>query len=253
MNKARVIWTGVALMLAAGAAPLLAQQDLPSPEKVMAKYVEVTGGVDKYKAVKSVSAKGALSIPAMGIEGTMEMMQVLPDKVSARSEIPGVGEQRQGGNGEVFWEISPVTGNRLLEGKEAQQLLDTGNMARIYDPGSYYKSMKTLGIEEVDGEKCYQLELIKESGDKVVEYYSIDSGLQVKSEGTIEVGGMGKVNIVTMISGYKDCDGIKTPLKLSQQLPNGITQVVEFSEWNYNADIPADAFKLPAEIEELVK
>ena len=229
-----------------------AQDDLPKADVVMKKFVEVTGGMAKYKAIKSQASKGKISVPEMGMEGTMEIKQILPDKMAVKAQLGAIGSESSGSNGKHMWSVSTMTGARLIEGKEAQQMQDQGSFERIYSPATYYSDMQTMGIEEVEGEKCYKIELTKKSGDKQYDFYSIESGLQVKSIQPIEIAQMGTVNISSIISDYKDVGGIKAAHKITQQLPNGMSQVIEFTEMKYNVDIPESTFAIPAEIQKLI-
>lgn len=233
------------------ASPAQETDPLPSAEDVLKAYVKATGGLEKYKAVKSMSAQGTVSVPQAGIEGEIDVLQVVPNKVRVNTELTGLGTIKQGSNGKTAWELSAITGPRVLKGEEAKQLMEEANMKKIYMPQSYYKEMKCVGVEDVDGDKCYQLELTKPNGSLQTDFYSVESKLHVKSI-TEVVSNMGEMKISVQISDYREVKGIKIPFKLEQALPNGITQVLEFSKLQFNAEIPEDAFVLPDEIKELL-
>ena len=141
-------------------------------------------------------------------------------------------------------------GPRLLEGEEAEQLIDEADLTRVLEPEKHFKEMKCTGIEEVNGQKCYVVELVKNNGRRQVEYYSVDTGLLVRSDITA-VTNMGEMKIETMVSEYQDVDGIKSPFKVEQKLPNGMTAVIAFNKIEYNVDLPEDAFAVPEEIREM--
>ena len=65
------------------------EDELPSAESIMNKFVEATGGIDKYKAVKSMVGEGTLSIPAAGLNGTLKLAMETSGKLKVEAEIPG--------------------------------------------------------------------------------------------------------------------------------------------------------------------
>ena len=254
-SKLRLLLAAICLSTS-GATICRAQDDapakLPTAAEVIAKYVEVTGGLEKYKAVKSLKQTGTLSIPAAGINGTMEVKVASPDKVLMAVELPGAGNESTGSNGETVWSDSTMSGTRLLVDKEAEQTKREADFRRMYDPASVYKSLEVTGVEDVEGEKCYELKITKNDGDTQMEYYSVKSGLQTKSITTAQ-SAMGPMEIESMTGEYKEFGGIKFPTKMIQKLPNGMEMVVEFSEIVINPELPADTFALPEKIQKLVK
>ena len=229
-----------------------AQDDLPSGKEVLQRFVKVTGGMDKYKAIKSMTAEGKVSIPAANVEGEMKIFHQYPNKVLVEANISGLGEQKRGSNGDVAWENSTLQGPRILDGSEAKQLTQEANLERIFMPEKFYSEMKCVGKETVDDDECYKVELTSKDGKKIVDFYSIDSGLKVKSNLTMEVQGS-EMQIETKISDYRQVgDSIKASYKVEAVFPNGMSQVVQMEKVKYNAEIAEDKFNLPGEIKELI-
>jgi len=250
--KSLKILLAVAIMGVAGIQQSQAQDDdLPSAESIIKNYVEKTGGIDKYKAVKNVFSSGTLSVPQQNISGTMEMTVQMPGKLSADVEIEGIGSIVQGSNGEHTWEISVIAGPRLVEGDEAEMLTEETSMDKLVDPANFYKSMETTGVEDVDGEKCYRLVLTKKNDKKVEAYYSVESGLEVKRATDLSTQ-MGDVGVEIYFSDYRDVDGILTPFKTEQKMSTGVSVVISFDKMQYNVDVDAKKFDIPDEIQKLI-
>jgi zinc protease len=229
-----------------------AQEDLPTADEVIAKFIEKTGGIDKYKAIKSMSQSGTISLPAAGLSGTMKMMAAAPNKILVKVSLPGAGDEKSGSDGETVWSDSTMTGRRILSGKEREQILLEADFRRLYDPASVYESLKVVGTDEVEGEKCYKVEVVKKSGDKQFDYYSAESGLQLKADIKTQ-SPMGALNIETYIEDYKDVGGILMPHKMTQKfVDNGMEMQVEMSEIKINPDLEEDTFELPADIQKMV-
>ena len=231
-----------------------AQDDkLPSAESILKKFCDVTGGADNYKAIKSMRAEGTLSVPQAGITGSLKVQAILNEnKIRADISIPGVGDQKRGSDGKTFWDSSVMMGDRIIEGEEASSMKEEATMERIYDPKSFYKSMKTVGVEEVEGEKCYKLDLVKRNDKKVEAYYGVESGLEVKTVQTQE-SPMGAMKIESFSKDYRQVGKVKTSFEVVQKLPNGMSQIIAMDKVEYNVDIPASTFELPESIKKMVE
>ena len=243
----------IATVTALGSSSLVcqAQEKLPTAEEVIAKYVEVTGGLEKYKSIKSMHQSGTMSIPVAGIEGTIDLKTIAPNKLAVSVELAGAGNEMSGSNGETVWSSSTMTGDRILTGKEAEQTLLEADLRRIYDPASVYKLMEVIGIEEVDGDKCYKLKVTRKSGEEQLEYYSIDTGLQTQSKITAQ-SPMGPVKIEVGVSDYQDVGGLKFPHKMTQTfVDQGMVIEVVMDKIELNPEFPADTFDLPENIQKI--
>ncbi len=250
--KTLKILIAVAIISAVGIQQAQAQEDeFPSAESIIKNYVEKTGGIDKYKAVKNVFSSGTLSVPQQNISGTIEMTIQMPGKLSADVEIEGIGSIVQGSNGEHTWEISVIAGPRLVEGDEAEMLTEETSMEKLLDPAKYYKSMKTTGVEDVDGEKCYKVILTKKNGKEVESYFSVESGLEVKKVMELTTQ-MGDVGVEIYSSDYRDVDGILTPFKSEQKMSTGMSVVTSMDKVEYNVDVDASKFDIPDEIQKMI-
>lgn len=241
-----------AIALVASAAQ--AQQDLPTGQKVVDRFVEATGGKEKYEAVQTMTAKGTFLIQQAGREGTLEIHYEKPDKIRINLEIPGLGKIEKGNLGDVAWEMSAVTGNRLLQGEEARRFREIASMKTTYDPSSVYESIENTGIEQVDGEPCYKVTMKRKGSDvEDATYYSVETGLAIKSV-THEATPAGPVTAHTTFSDYKEIDGIKTPMRQVQELAGlGMTQEIKIESLRYNEPIEESVFELPEPVRQLVQ
>ncbi len=239
--------------LTATAADAVAQEKkLPTAEEVIARYVEVTGGIEKYKSIKTLYQSGTMSIPAVGINGTMELRVESPNKLLINADMGAAGSETSGSDGETVWSESTI-GTRILSGKERDQVLMEADFRRFYDPAKVYKSLKVVGTEDVDGDECYKLEVVKQSGDSQFEFYSAKTGLQVKSESNVQ-SPMGAINIESTIVEYQDVDGIKFPKKVNQKfVQQGMVMEIDFDKVEFNQEFEAGTFDLPEEIKKMVE
>ncbi len=228
-------------------------KDLPTAESILKTYMEKTGGAEKYQAIKSQRATGTMTVPSQGISGKVAVISVVPNKVAVKVEIEGIGTIESGANGEFAWENSAIMGPRVIDNeKEAAVIMEQSNMERIFEPEKFYKAMETVGTEEVDGKKCYRVELTTQQDEKIESFYEVDSGLELKNVRTVQ-SQMGPITLQSYSSDYRDVDGIKTPFKVEQKLDTGmVLQIISMDKVEFNVDVPSDAFAIPEPVQKLI-
>lgn len=225
--------------------------DLPSGEDVVAKLIEAMGGREKLESLKSSVAKGTLKIDAAGIEAPLELTQVSPDKLIVSFEFPGIGAITKCVDGDTVWENSAMTGPRIVEGKEKDQLIREADATAILHLDKYYKEIKCVDKVDVDGEACYKMELTTKEGDTEHRYVGVESGLVLKMEQTQSTQ-LGDIKIASTMSDYRDVDGLMTPFR-AEQTVMGQKHVMEFESFEYNVEVASDKFDAPEEVQELMK
>ena len=232
-----------------------AGENLPSAEEVLKKYVEATGGAEAYEALKTQHASGTFSMPAMGMEGKFELFQEQPDKFLALVTLPGMGEIQTGLSGKTGWRTDPMQGPRLLEGEELKSLTRDADMRAVLKPQDHYDSMEVKGIEDVNGEKAYHLVFTPKGGGNAIDaWYSVESGLQLKTASTQETP-MGEVKFENQLQDYK---AIGTDGKLMQPhkivtTGGGAEYIVTLEKVETNIELPANRFEPPAEVKQLIE
>ena len=224
---------------------------LPAAKSILKKFADESGGADNYRKIKTVKMTGKLKIKEQSLDGTVEMQIMVPDKVRFKLEIPNVIVDENGSDGKTVWAHNSIQGARILEGKEKAQLLEEASFEKVYNPEKYYKDMKVVGTDEIDGEKCYKLNLTKQSDIESTEFYSMKTGLHLRTEAVVP-SPLGDIPITIDFSEMKDVGGVKMPYKISRKM-NGMNVVVEFDKIEMNPKIDASVFTPPEEVMELVE
>lgn len=244
----------VLVMLAAGATvaldrTALAQAALPSGMDVLEKYLAATGGRAAYEKVKSRVTHATMDAPAMGIKGKVTIMQVAPNTGYVHTEITGVGVVEQGTDGTIVWEKSAMMGPRIVEGQERESLQRSLTINGELQPEKFYKSVETVGVEDVDGRPCYKVEIVTNAGGKETRFYDKETALLVKTNAVASTQ-MGEIPIVATATDYREVDGIKMPFKATQEMM-GRTITVSIEKIEQNVEIPADKLQMPADVKAL--
>lgn len=210
-------------------------------KKVVSDYLTALGGVDKLNAVKSVVAK--ISMPIMGQPATMEMGQKDNRMFYSETTMQGMVVQEQRYDG-VKAKIGGMGQNQIVT--EGPQLEMMKNQAVTFGQIGYLSGdyeMNIKGIEDIAGEKTYKVEVVKPSGDKNYEFYSVNSSLLVRSAST-QTGPDGKpLSLVSDFKDYKEVSGVKFPhmIVVDGVMPVPLEMTVE--NYEVNGDIPAEKFK----------
>jgi len=227
-----------------------AAESLPLAKTVIDRHIEAIGGRKALAALNSIHTVGALTIPANGMTGTIEVFAARPNKMLAKTTIAGIGEISEGFDGTHSWSISPMTGPMLATGEELTQKAFDADFDGPLTLASRYQSIKTLEKTTFDGRPCYKLSLTRKDGGEDIEFYDVASGL--KAGGIVSrKSPMGSVTATSTISEYKKFGDVMQPTVLKQST-TGVEIVTTFTTVEYDKVAP-ETFDPPAAIKALIK
>ncbi|HEY4658999.1 MAG TPA: hypothetical protein VIH11_05785 [Gemmatimonadaceae bacterium] len=253
MNPLRTTVARTALALTAvalfAASRLALAQPLPSAKELMDKHDAAIGGRAALDKHTSVHQTGAVSIPAMGVEATMDVYRAKPALFLQKLVIGPMGEILQGFDGKTAWAVQagqPV----VLEGAQAEMTKYNSDFFGNFHDMARYKSAETVELADFDGRKCYKVRIVRNIGGEGFEFFDaatgLGAGIIVSSESP-----MGKVETTSVFAEYKDFDGLKFPTKITQKTPmfeSTITiKTMEFDK------VAPETFALPDAVKALVK
>jgi hypothetical protein len=248
-RRVTVTLLGAALLIASR--PASAADALPSPESILDRYVEVTGGKQAYERRKTELATGTMEYPAQGIKGTITRYEAEPDRYYAVLDIPGVGNIEMGVSGGVAWENSAILGPRVKSGEEKAQAVREATMNATLKWRTLFPKVETVGVETLEGEPCYKVVMTPAEGKPEVTYFQKKSGLAVKTT-TVAVSQMGEVPVEVTVKNYKDFGGVLAPAKVTNKAA-GQEFTITIEKVQVNPELAADRFALPAEIRALLE
>jgi hypothetical protein len=232
----------------APAAPT-AEENLPAAKDIYEKYLSAIGGKDKLKAITSRQMTMTVEVASAGMKGTVTMFQLPPAKAYSETELAGMGKFMQGSDGEIAWDSNPMSGARILTGKERDTFMRGMRFDSEWNYESQYKDMKTTKTEKLGDKTAYVVELTSNEGTKETRLFDKDSGLLLASRATATTQ-MGEIPTETLFDDYREVNGIKMSFKQTAKLMgNEMKTTVEKAE--FNAEIPASKFELPADIKAL--
>lgn len=219
MRRLRRLALGLALVAATGATalgmPATAQAPLPDAAELVDRYVEARGGRDAILAPASVRTRGVISMPAMGAEGSMEVV-TRDGRMTMTMTIAGMGEMRSGFDGEVGWSVDGMMGPRLLEGGELDGMRDMSHPLAELRDASLFAVRETVERREMAGEPCWLVRLEWLSGRETLECYHVDTGLAIATIETQE-SPMGAIETTTFVDEYREMNGVLMAVRSTQE------------------------------------
>ena len=221
---------------------------LPTASDIFTKSIEAIGGEAAIRKHTSMVTKGTLSMPAAGMSGNLEIITLAPNKILTLMEFAGVGKITQGFDGTVGWSMNPMQGPSLIEGSMLEELKKSSDMYKDLDPSKIWSKAETKGAVNFGGVPCYEIAVTGGPGDGAV-YYEIQTGLTRGMILTVETP-MGKMPSTTMMSDYKEFDGVKIATRTDVEAMN-MKQILVVDSVDYKLIDPA-IFNLPPEIKALI-
>jgi hypothetical protein len=120
----RIVPLAAAALLVTSTGTRADQAPLPSARDIIDRFVKVTGGTAALTAVKTIRARGTLTIPAQQLSGSFELTAARPNKSLTRATIEGIGRVEEGFDGKIGWSIDPIGGPSLVTGKALTERAD---------------------------------------------------------------------------------------------------------------------------------
>jgi hypothetical protein len=209
-----------------------------NPQSVYNKYIEAIGGKIKIEKIKDLTMKASMTV--QGTKASILIVYKLPNKYLFDISMNGHTVQKLVYNDGVGKSLG-MQGNRDLKGEELERLKIEGELfpELKYQKMGYKLQLK--GINQVNGQDTYMIEVTSPSNSLTTEYYSVETGLKIKSL-TNEDTPMGKIMQTTNIVDYTESNGIKFPKSMKQSAgPQTFDITVDSIEMNTN--VKDDIFK----------
>ncbi len=230
---------------------LAADETLPKAETILDRSVELTGGKAAYDQIHNVIEKGTFDLPKQGVHGTATIYAAEPDKLYESIEIDGVGKIESGVSGDVAWENSVLQGPHLKTGEEKAEALQSATFNAPANWRKMFTKVETTGTETVGEHECYVVVLTSPVGKPITQYYDKKSGLLIKSVAT-RTSSMGEITVEILYDDYRKDGTILSPHKLINKVASQ-EFVITLNSAEYNTQLPANAFEIPADIKALMK
>lgn len=231
-----------------------AGEKLPTGKEVFAKALEATGTEKARKALKTRVTSGTIKIDSQGVEGKFDFKVGEDRKMINTVDLGDVGKVVRWTDGKKGAEAQPGGQARLLTGDDLLDALRNATLFPESTPDAFFKAVETKGVEKVDGKDCYKVETTSPSGEKRSWFYSKETGLLAKWSSVKKRGPM-EVTTDTLVSDWKEFDGVKVAMKQKQVQSVGEMSfeiVIHADKLEHNVKLTDADLAAPAEIKEIL-
>lgn len=226
------------------------QDNKPTAEAVLDRYVEATGGKAAYEKIKNRVTTGTMEIKGAGVKGSMKSYEAPEANNRTVLEIGALGKIESGTDGKIAWEKSVVNGNRLYSGDEKAHALRNAYFNGDVNWRKVFKEAKLIGPKRVGDRECWQVDLTTPEGLVFQKCFDQKTGLLAMVKVTLKTPQM-EMPTEIYPADYQKVDGLLLPFEMKMKLMSQ-ELVMRADKIEHNVELPADTFKLPKEIQELV-
>lgn len=239
--------TVVVVAVAAGVAVTAAAQtsapaaeapgvELPTAEEIVARNVAARGGLEAWRAVRSLQMSGRMDV-GKGMQAPFTLQLKRPRKM--RLEFLFDGQMvAQAYDGKAGWKRQPYLGRGGYALMTAEELETAAGQAELDGPLIDYEAkghrVELVGREQVQGREAFKLAVTLATGVVRHLYLDAETFLEVKVDGTRRLRGRDR-KLETFFRDYKAVRGLLLPHSLETQVegaPNPQKLVIERVELN---------------------
>lgn len=190
----------------AQAAALAALPEGASPQDAAQWILRQVEAAERPPAqVESRRTVSVMRVKAMGMDITIETLQLGPDKVYARQDLPGVGRSEMGYDGQTGWSRDPMMGLRTLAGPELAELRRTC-LDREGDYHTGYEGWTFDGVDTEDGRVLYVLTATPAAGDPQTWAFDAQTFRWVHSD-LVSESAQGRMKVSSTVEAWQDHGG----------------------------------------------
>ena len=199
-----------------------------SADEIITKYIAFTGGVEKWKKIKTISSSGTYNYG--GMEFPFKAWSKAPDLY--RYDVTSNGKSfSQAYDGKEGWKIDGFkneTQKTMLTGKQATAMANECDVELESPFIDYQKKGNTVipeGTDTVDKKICYKIKLTRKNGDSETYYFDRGNYELVKKQAISKNTELDNSMLDILYSDYHPIEGITIPQKISC-ISNGQTILI---------------------------
>jgi hypothetical protein len=167
--------------------------------------VKVTGGANLWHAQKSETD----DIEGHALDDNRVVLRATISTTRSGDSVSEVHVPQEGTEGVykgLAWAVSRFSGVRIKHGAERDESIRDARMLEEADWHAHYPHAQLAGIENLDGQACYKVQLSPE----IAEYFDVNTGLLVRRESSEQSPG-GLVHVGFTVERWAEHGGLKQP------------------------------------------
>jgi outer membrane lipoprotein-sorting protein len=215
-------------------------------DEIVENYFKVTGGKDKWLALKTITIDAKAS--QMGQDLPITIYNKLPNKI--RMEINVQGQKIvQAYDGAEVWMTNPMTGGQAQkipadndQAKSLRAQAESENALLNYQDKGH--KIELSGAKSVEGTDCHEVKLTKKDGAVETYYFSKDTGIIVM-QSSISTNPQMSGAVETYLNDYKEVGGLFVPLTIEQKFNGNTISKIVFEKYTINEAMDDKMFAFP--------
>lgn len=215
-------------------------------DDVVNNYLKNTGGVEKWKSLKTMKMTGKVNMQNMEFPVVMYRM---PEK-KQRVEINVQGKQIvQAYDGKDAWMVNPFAGGtepQLMPDEMAAEMKDEVFEDVFIDYKKKGHQAELMGKETIDGAETFKVKLTKKGGDVKYYFFDTENFVPIMIRSTVKSGPAKGQDTETFMSDYQEVDKLMVPYFIEVRQNGQTAQKITLENVNFNEKIDESIFAFPA-------
>lgn len=216
----------------------------PAPEGVTAQtvlqnYINAIGGSENILKIKSIEQTGKYGMGPMQLDMNVKVKDqtkmAMTIAMNGMEMMKQVFDGTKGVNSQMG-QKAEMGEDEIASAREQMDMLYEIHLAQ------YNKTAELKGMDELNGEEVYVIEVKESNGDISTDYYSAATGLKLQSISVTQNEGE-SVTIQTTFSDYKEYGGVKFVTK-TVQAAGGQEVTISLSDVKINPKLDDSIFKV---------
>jgi len=203
-----------------------------SAKKVIDSYLSALGGAEVLREVKNSFIKSSF-------EGSKQEMTIIMEKPNKYKSIISAENYSYITVYDGINAYAKQNGEKISVPKKTKEGIK--NLS-LWPELNYFEDSNDIAlksIEKVNNEDCYILEITTSAGVKYSDYFSIESGLKLRTLGVARGGYVGTTDYLD----YREVDGLLFPYETKTTMGSSAYSV-NVTSIKVNTDLPQDTFEL---------
>ena len=214
-------------------------------DEILAKYFSATGGLDKWKALKSRTMTGKAFF---GQDFPMTVYEKAPNRQKTVVNVQGTELILNAYDGQDAWQLNPLQGGKdpvKLDDEAAKEVKDEEFEDDFIDYKKKGHEVTLEGTEEVDGVKCFKIKLVRNKNnpkDDITElhYFDSENFVPIMQASYVRSGPQKGTEVKSYMSDYQEVNGLMFPFSLEQKINGQSLSKITIEKITLN-DIKDDA------------
>lgn len=219
-------------------------------DEILAKYFENTGGLAKWKAVKTMKVEAKAPTPQG--EFPIVIFSKAPNKTKVIVTVQGKEFIQAAYDGETAWNLNPFAGVDpvKLDEEQTKELREQEVEDAFIDYKQKGHTVALEGKEEIDGVQCFKIKLEKNKNndrDDVIEYHYFDTEnyVPIMRKSFVRSGPQKGEEIQSFMSDYQEVNGLMVPFAMEQKNKGNTISKIVIEKYYINENIDDSVFAFP--------